>query len=176
MQLAGITHTGNCLKPRAMAFLPPAQRWRFPGLKLGFPPCWRAYFLLLRQKRSSQSKGDPGLRGRLSRIPCATRSRRGLRNSPAAQTVLALFPPTSPLLGAPHGAQGRAESSRVPKNCLLRSTNKKRQKIKAMRHVSAHTPKLRHSRAGGSPGSGWIPACAGMTGQVLQPGSFLRAP
>jgi len=36
---------------------------------------------LLRQKKSNQRKGDPTLRGRLRRLPCATRQAGRLRNS-----------------------------------------------------------------------------------------------
>ena len=55
-------------------------------------------------KESSQRKGDPNLRGRLTPTPLcyslpAGAAELGLR----PQTVLALFPPASALLGAPHG-------------------------------------------------------------------------
>ena len=41
---------------------------RFPVNRLGVPPCWRAYFLLLRQKKVAKEKATPGsapLRGSL---------------------------------------------------------------------------------------------------------------
>ncbi len=52
---------------------------------LGFPPCWRAYFLLLRQKKVAKEKATPGsapLRGSLR----YSVSRAACQNSPAAQT------------------------------------------------------------------------------------------
>jgi len=33
---------------------------RFPLVELGVPPCWRAYFLLLRQKKVAKKKATPG--------------------------------------------------------------------------------------------------------------------
>ena len=32
----------------------------FPVLRLGIPPCWRTYFLLLRQKKVAKEKATPG--------------------------------------------------------------------------------------------------------------------
>jgi len=66
--------------------------WRFPLFELGFPPCWRAYFLLLRQKKVAKEKATPGsapgkpgsLRYSAGRAACL--------NSPAAQTRQADFP------------------------------------------------------------------------------------
>ena len=33
---------------------------RFPLISLGVPPCWRTYFLLLRQKKVAKEKATPG--------------------------------------------------------------------------------------------------------------------
>ena len=52
---------------------------------LGVPPCWRAYFLLLRQKKVAKEKATPGsapLRGSLR----YSVDRAACLNSPAAQT------------------------------------------------------------------------------------------
>lgn len=38
----------------------------------GVPPCWRAYFLLLRQKKVAKEKATPGS-APASPVPCATR-------------------------------------------------------------------------------------------------------
>src|SRR5574343_1306514 len=46
----------------------------------GVPPCWRAYFLLLRQKKVAKEKATPGS-APATPVPCATRRWRGLRNS-----------------------------------------------------------------------------------------------
>jgi len=48
-----------------------------------FPPCGRAYFLLLRQKKVAKEKATPGA-APATRVPCATRLKRGLRNSGCA--------------------------------------------------------------------------------------------
>ena len=45
----------------------------FPVLELGFPPCWRAYFLLLRQKKVAKEKATPGA-APAAPVPCATRN------------------------------------------------------------------------------------------------------
>ena len=70
----------------------------------GVPPCWRTYFLLLRQKKVAKEKATPGYAVGCADSPallavgggCGTRGY-------APQTVLALSPPPAPLLGAPHG-------------------------------------------------------------------------
>ena len=45
------------------------------------PPCRRAYFFLRRQEKVAKKKATPALRGRLRRLPCATRKAGRLRNS-----------------------------------------------------------------------------------------------
>ena len=47
--------------------------WRFPLNGLGVPPCGRAYFLLLRQKKVAKEKATPGA-APASPVPCATRN------------------------------------------------------------------------------------------------------
>ena len=51
-----------------------------PVNERGVPPCWRAYFLLLRQKKVAKEKATPGSVP-AAPVPCATRDWRGLRNS-----------------------------------------------------------------------------------------------
>jgi len=64
----------------------------------------RAYFLLLRQKKVAKEKATPGCAAGVAGSPALLEAggRCGTRGY-APQTVLALFPPASPLLGAPHG-------------------------------------------------------------------------
>ena len=45
----------------------------FPLNELGVPPCWRAYFLLLRQKKVAKEKATPGA-APATPVPCATRN------------------------------------------------------------------------------------------------------
>jgi hypothetical protein len=46
--------------------------FRFSFLGLGVPPCWRAYFLLLRQKKVAKEKATSGA-APATPVPCATR-------------------------------------------------------------------------------------------------------
>ena len=64
----------------------------------------RAYFLLLRQKKVAKEKATPGYAVGVADCPAllAVGGGCGTRRY-AAQTVLALFPPPAPLLGAAHG-------------------------------------------------------------------------
>ena len=64
----------------------------------------RAYFLLLRQKKVAKEKATPGYAVGVADCPAllAVGGGCGTRRC-AAQTVLALFPPPAPLLGAAHG-------------------------------------------------------------------------
>jgi hypothetical protein len=72
--------------------------------KFGVPPCGRAYFLLLRQKKVAKEKATPGCAVGCADSPAllGTGGGCGTRGY-APQTVLALFPPAPALLGAPHG-------------------------------------------------------------------------
>ncbi len=101
------------------------EEMRGPLNELGFPPCWRAYFLLLRQKKVAKEKATPGFAVGCADFPAllATGGGCGTR-AYGPQTVLALYPPAAPLLGAAHGdPKGKTEPG--PDRC--------------------------HSRAGGSP-------------------------
>jgi len=77
---------------------------KFPLNRLGVPPCWRAYFFLLRQEKVAKKKATPGYAAGVAGSPALLEAdgRCGTR-AYGPQTVLALFPPASPLLGAPHG-------------------------------------------------------------------------
>jgi hypothetical protein len=60
-------------------------------------PDARAYFLLLRQKKVAKEKATPALRGRLRRLPCATRAAGRLRNSGLRPSDSARRLPPAPL-------------------------------------------------------------------------------
>jgi len=92
-----------------------AEAFRFPVLGHGVPPCWRAYFLLLRQKKVAKEKatpraapGKPGsLRYLVGRAAC--------QNSPAAQTRQAEFSrPACVAQRLPRGPQRRPRSTDLP--------------------------------------------------------------
>jgi hypothetical protein len=97
----------------------------FSRSRLGIPPCGRAYFLLLRQKKVAKEKATPGFAVGCADFPALLATGGGCGTRPCGpQTVLALFPPAAPLLGASHGdPKGKTEPG----------------------------PGHRHSRAGGSP-------------------------
>ena len=50
-----------------------AEGFCFPVLGLGVPPCWRAYFFLLRQEKVAKKKATPGA-APATPVPCATRN------------------------------------------------------------------------------------------------------
>ena len=79
----------------------------------GVPPCWRAYFLLLRQKKVAKEKATPGAApfGFLALLGRPG----GLLNSPAAQTTQADCPrPACVAQRLPRGPQRRPRSNVVP--------------------------------------------------------------
>ncbi len=87
-----------------LRFILGAEVLGFPDIELGVPPCWRAYFLLLRQKKVAKEKATPGYAVGCADFPALLETGGGCGTRPCGpQTVLALFPPASPLLGAPHG-------------------------------------------------------------------------
>jgi hypothetical protein len=109
--------------------------WRFPSIELGVPPCWRAYFLLLRQKKVAKEKATPGYAVGCADFPAllatgggtprvlphdaAHRSGRCGTRPFGPQTVLALFPPAAALLGASHGGR-KGVSAQAAGNSLAR--------------------------------------------------------
>ena len=74
---------------------------------LGVPPCWRAYFLLLRQKKVAKEKATPRAAPALP-VPCATRQAGRLRNS-------GLRPSNSPRRLPPAFLRCSAPSTGTPK-------------------------------------------------------------
>ena len=100
----------------------------------GVPPCWRAYFLLLRQKKVAKEKATPGS-APATPVPCATRHWRGLRNSGyALRQSSPLFRQrlrcSAPLMGTRKTSRNQATVPRIdfhgqpektPKNEIHRS-------------------------------------------------------
>jgi len=81
----------------------------------GVPPCWRAYFLLLRQKKVAKEKATPGA-APYGSLPLLGRPG-GLLNSPAAQTTQADYPrPACVAQRLPRGPQRRPRSTVFPQN------------------------------------------------------------
>ena len=78
---------------------------------LGIPPCWRAYFLLLRQKKVAKEKATPGS-APATPVPCATRHVGRLRNSGYALRQSSPKAPDVPaLLSASHGDPGEPSTT-----------------------------------------------------------------
>ena len=125
---------------------------------LGVPPCWRAFFLLLRQKKEAKEKATPGsapLRGSLR----YSAHRAACLNSPAAQTRQADGPRSACVAQRlSRGPEGRPHSTEVPQKGHSCGQPGKRPKNEGC--AASLTPaQPRHSRAGGSPGGAWIHAC-----------------
>ena len=90
----------------------PLNELGVPLNELGVPPCWRAYFLLLRQKKVAKEKATPGAApfGFLALLGRPG----GLLNSPAAQTTQADCPrPACVAQRLPRGPQRRPCSTDV---------------------------------------------------------------
>jgi hypothetical protein len=84
---------------------------------LGVPPCWRAYFFLLRQEKVAKKKATPGS-APASPVPCATRHWRGLRNSGFALRQSSPFfrqhlRCSAPLMGTPKGVSSLTGSQKT---------------------------------------------------------------
>jgi len=92
-----------------------AEAFRFPVVGLGVPPCWRAYFLLLRQKKVAKEKATPRsapLRGSLRYSASRAAAELGLR----PQTVLADCPrPACVAQRLSWGPERRPWATGVPK-------------------------------------------------------------
>ena len=66
---------------------------RFPLITLGVPPCWRTYFLLLRQKKVAKEKATPGCAVGYANFPALLEEPGGCgTRGYAPQTVLAESP------------------------------------------------------------------------------------
>jgi len=66
----------------------------------GFPPCWRAYFLLLRQKKVAKEKATPGAAPALP-VPCATRNAGRLAKLACGSDNASRLPPARLRCSAP---------------------------------------------------------------------------
>jgi hypothetical protein len=96
--------------------------------QLGVPPCWRAYFLLLRQKKVAKEKATPRS-APATPVPCATRHWRGLRNSGFALRQSSPFfrqhlRCSAPLMGTPKSVSQGTDSPKIKANGDLWVTQK----------------------------------------------------
>ena len=97
--------------------------------ELGVPPCWRAYFFLLRQEKVAKKKATPGYAVGYANSPALLEGPGGLRNSPAAQTTQAEGPrPFSVARRSTWGPERRDGSSSGEIVRRLRSTGENGQK------------------------------------------------
>jgi len=76
--------------------------------KLGVPPCGRAYFLLLRQKKIAKEKATPGSAPGVARFLALLGRPGGWLNSPAAQTTPADCPRPACVAQRLSGGPGKA--------------------------------------------------------------------
>ena len=90
---------------------------RFPVNRLGVPPCWRAYFLLLRQKKVAKEKATPSCAVGDADSPALLEAPGGCgTRGYAPQTVLADFPRPSSVA---------RRSTRGPKGGMAHATREK---------------------------------------------------
>jgi len=95
----------------------------FPLNELGVPPCWRAYFLLLRQKKVAKEKATPGS-APATPVPCATRragrlAKLACGSDNASRLLPARLRCSAPLMGTLKSVARRTHSQ-IP-NCFSRS-------------------------------------------------------
>ncbi len=95
----------------------------FPLIRLGVPPCWRAYFFLLRQEKVAKKKATPRSAPGYARSLALLGRPGGWLNSPAAQTTPAEGP--RPACVAQRLSGG---PQNTPRNLLLWSPREKSQK------------------------------------------------
>ena len=111
--------------------------WRFASITLGVPPCWRTYFLLLRQKKVAKEKATPGCAVGYANFPALLEEPGGCgTRGYAPQTVLAESP-------RPFSVARRA--TRGPKNGRTQAFGEKIECYgapgkKAKNHPSIQTP------------------------------------
>ena len=93
--------------------------------RLGVPPCWRAYFFLLRQEKVAKKKATPGCAVGYANSPVLLEGPGDSLNSPAAQTTRVEGPrPFSVARRFTWGPERRDGSSSTEIIRLLRSTGK----------------------------------------------------
>ncbi len=171
---------GELLKAESIGFLGClSSACAFPDSSLGFRLAGGRTFFCFAKREVAKEKATPGYAVGCANSPalleagggCGTRLR--LRqSSPFFRRLLRC----SALHTGPKGGLDQAgfrkmvccgQPGKMPKNEGKASGARKNTKL---------NPTPRHSVVGGSPGSAWIPAYYGMTGQLFQHGSFLRAP
>ena len=75
----------------------------------GFPPCWRAYFLLLRQKKVAKEKATPRAAPALP-VPCATRKAGRLAKLACGSNNASRLPPAFLRCSAPSTGTRKAST------------------------------------------------------------------
>jgi hypothetical protein len=92
----------------------------FPANRLGVSPCWRAYFLLLRQKKVAKEKATPGS-APATPVPCVTRWSGRLAKLAFGSDNASRLPPaplrySAPLMGTPKSVSQLTDSPEL-KDC-----------------------------------------------------------
>ena len=95
-----------------------AEVFCFPFDGLGVPPCGRAYFLLLRQKKVAKEKATPGAAPALP-VPCATRQAGRLAKLACGSNNASRLPPAFLRCSAP--STGTRKASTL--NCCAEKTD-----------------------------------------------------
>jgi hypothetical protein len=88
-----------------------ADFFGFPFDGLGVPPCWRAYFLLLRQKKVAKEKATPGA-APATPVPCATRNAGRLAKLACGSDNASRLPPAFLRCSAPSTGTPKASTLR----------------------------------------------------------------
>ena len=78
-------------------------------IRFGVPPCWRAYFLLLRQKKVAKEKATPGA-APATPVPCATRNAGRLAKLACGSDNASRLPPAFLRCSAPSKGTRKAPS------------------------------------------------------------------
>ena len=145
---------------RVSDFLPVGKRWSLPFVRLGVPPCWRAYFFLLRQEKVAKKKATPGCAVGCANSPALLEGPGDSRNSPAAQTTRVECPrPFSVARRFTWGPERRDGSSSAEIIRRLRSTgeNGKKRRQGVMRKPTPPLP-ITPAQAGVQAVRGFPPA------------------
>ncbi len=123
--------------------------------RLGVPPCWRAYFLLLRQKKVAKEKATPGCAVGCANFPALLEGPGGCGTRGCApQTVLAESPrPFSVARRSTRGPKGGVAEPESPRMVCYGQPGKKRKNEIA---TNSRVPALLLPLTRGRPGGGCL--------------------